>query len=77
MIRIALVGWGDTDWRSYRQPQWMAQVRQTPEATSLPRLHFDIDEESYVRALGEWDGSSREAAVALLERQGAREVRRA
>ena len=42
MIRIVLVGWAENDWRAFRQPQWMAQVRETAEAASLPRLHFDI-----------------------------------
>jgi hypothetical protein len=76
VIRIVLAGWADDEWRPYRQPQWMAQVRQSPESARLPRLHFDIDEDAYTSALAEWDGSSREAAVALLLQFGAVEVRR-
>ncbi len=77
MIRIVLAGWSDGDWRVYRQPQWMAQVRLAPEAATLPRVNFDIDEAEYVAALAGWDGSSRGSALDLLERHGAREVRRA
>ena len=76
MIRIVLVGWADDDWRAYRQPQWMAQVRESPEAASLPRLHFDIDADAYKTALAGWDGSSRVAAVGVLAGLGAVEVRR-
>ena len=74
MIRIVLVGWAENDWRTFRQPQWMAQVRSTPEAAQLPRLHFDIDEDRYGAALIAWDGSSREAAIDILCRFGANEI---
>jgi hypothetical protein len=81
MIRIVLVGWAIDDWRLYRQPQWMAQVRDDPQVASYPRLHFDLAEETYQRLLNEWATSqaksSREAAEALLTERGAVEVRRA
>lgn len=76
MIRIVLAGWADNNWRVYRQPQWMAQVRDAPEAASLRRLHFDIEEDAYETALAGWDGSSRAAAVGVLCGLGAVEVRR-
>ena len=76
MIRIVLAGWADDDWRAYRQPQWMAQVRVAPEVASLPRLHFDIEEAAYTTALAGWDGSSRAAAVEVVAGLGAVEVRR-
>ncbi len=76
MIRIVLAGWADVDWRIYRQAQWMARVREAPEASTLPRLHFDIAEDAYKAALAGWDGSSRAAAVGLLRGLGAVEIRR-
>lgn len=76
MIRIVLAGWADDDWRVYRQPQWMAQVRESPAAANLPRLHFDIEEAAYQAALATWDGSSRATAVGLLHGLGGVEVRR-
>lgn len=81
MIRIVLAGARDDDWRFYRQPQWMAQVREAPEAATWPRLHFDIAEDAYKLALEDWTSAesprNREAALAVLERRGAVEVRRA
>ena len=76
MIRIVLVEWHEGDWRLYRQPQWMAQVRETPEAATRPKMHFDIGENAYHEALSYWDGTSREAAVGRLVGGGAVEVRR-
>ena len=80
MIRIVFVGWKDNDWRLYRQPQWMAQVRETPEAATDERLHFDIDENAFKAALAEWNQaggrSSRESAIEAIRRHGAVEVRR-
>ncbi len=76
MIGIVLAGWADHDWRLYRQPQWMAQVREAPEATQLPRVHFDIAEDAYKGALAEWDSTSRDAAIEALTRRGAVQVRR-
>jgi len=76
MIRIVLAVWSDGDWRVYRQTQWVAHLRRTPEAATRPRFYFEIDEAEYVAALAGWDGSSRELALDLLERHGAREVRR-
>jgi len=76
MIRIVLAGWADDDWRVYRQPQWMAQVRDSPEAAILPRVHFDIDENAYKTAIAQWEGTSREAALGVLTELGAEEVRR-
>ena len=76
MIRVVLAGWADDDWRPYRQPQWMAQVRQSPEAARLPRVHFDIAEAAYEAALAAWDGTRRESAVAALTSRGAMEILR-
>ena len=76
MIRIALVGWAENDWRTYRQSQWMAQVRNSPEAAGLPRLHFDIEDEQYKSAIAQWDGSSRESALAILAGHEAVEIQR-
>ncbi len=76
MIRIVLVEWNDGTWRTFRQPQWMARVRESPEAATFPRLHFDIADDQYGTLLEEWAGSAgdREAALALLARHGAVEV---
>ena len=74
MIRAVLVGWSNTDWRLYRQSQWMAEVRRTPEASALPRRHFDIEESAFSEALEVWRsdgaGSSLEAALVLLTARG-------
>ena len=78
MIRVVLVGWSSQDWRVYRQAQWMAEVRRSPEAGQLPRHHFDIGEDGYRLALSAWNdegaAASFEAAASLLRRQGASEV---
>jgi hypothetical protein len=78
MIRAVLVGWSDTDWKLYRQSRWMAEVRRTPEASSLPRRHFDIEESAFSGALEAWKrdegGSDLEAALDLLRRLGALEI---
>jgi hypothetical protein len=80
MIRVVLVGWEQGDWRTYRQPQWIGEVRRDPAASGRPRLHFDIDEDAYKACLAEWGrsgaGASREAALAALARHGAAEVAR-
>jgi hypothetical protein len=80
MIRVVLVGWREGDWRIYRQPQWIGQVRRQPEAAVRPRLHFDIDEDAYKTCLDEWAhagaGTSRQSALDCLARHGAIEVRR-
>ena len=79
MIRVVLVGWSPRDWRIYRQPQWIGQVRRQPEASSLPRRHFDMDEEAYLAALRDWDasgaGADLDSALEHLGRLGAIEVR--
>ena len=78
MIRVVLVERSMGDWRIYRQPRWMAEVRRDPGASQLPRLHFDIDEEALDDLLDDWvrsgSGSSRESAVAVLTNRGAVEV---
>lgn len=76
MIRIVLVGWAENDWRTYRQPQWMAQVRNSPEAATLPRFHFDIEEDAYQAVLSDWDGSGHEPARNVLANRGAIEIQR-
>src|SRR4051812_10100165 len=79
MIRVVLVGWAEDDWRIYRQPQWIGQVRRSPEAATRPRHHFDVDEDAYKSCLTEWTragaGSSLPAARDCLARHGAVEVR--
>ena len=77
-MRIVLVGHSEEDWLTYRQPQWMGEVRKDPGRTALPRRHFDIDEDAY-RAYLEEDpgGSDLPTAVAKLARHGASEVLRA
>jgi hypothetical protein len=81
MIRLVLVGWGEDDWRIYRQSQWIGQVRRQPGAATRPRRHFDIDEDAYKVCLDQWAhagaGTSRQSALDCLARQGAVEVRRA
>ncbi len=78
MIRAVLVGWKDGDWRLFRQPQWMAEVRRAPEASTRPRRHFDIEEDAFGAVLEAWTvedgGASLEAATGLLGRFGAVEV---
>ncbi len=78
MIRIVLAGEPAGTWHLFRQSQWMAKVRESPEAASWPRSHFDIDEEAYQAALGEWEGSGGDLdrAIALLSRLGATEASR-
>jgi hypothetical protein len=80
MIRAVLVGWSNADWKLYRQSQWMAEVRRTPEASVFPRHHFDIEESAFSRAIEAWkrDGacSSLEAGLELLSRLGALEIAR-
>ncbi len=78
MIRIVLVGLTATDWKLFRQPQWMAEVRREPQSASLPKRYFDINEDAYRQALDGWDtenaGSSCEAAVGFLDQLGATEI---
>jgi len=78
MIRAVLVGWTTENWRLYRQPQWMAEVRRNPEVTSLPRHHFDIGDDDFDFVLDAWTrkgaGTSLEAARTLLTRFGAVEI---
>jgi DTW domain-containing protein YfiP len=80
MIRIVLAGLADDHWRTYRQTQWMGEVRDSPDLAMRPRLHFDLDETSYRNVLRDWESSgafaSRDAALALLLQAGAVEVRR-
>jgi hypothetical protein len=75
MIRVVLVGWSENDWRLYRQPQWMAEARRTPEAASLPRRHFDLEDSAFSQAIEAWDrhgaGLNLEAARGRLTRLGA------
>ena len=79
-MRIVLVGWEDQDWRIYRQPQWMGELRAHPEAASMPRRHFDIEEEVYRDLLDRWGpgglGASPESAASALHAAGAVEVMR-
>ena len=78
MIRAVLVGRADCDWRLYRQAQWMAEVRRSPEVTTLPRKHFDIPDDLFTPALDGWGregaGASLSAATQHLGRHGAVEV---
>ena len=80
MIRIVLAGETETQWRIYRQPQWMAHVRQSPEASQWLRHHLDIEESAYQEAIAQWsitDANRNEGdALALLSRLGAVEIRR-
>ena len=55
MIRAVLVGRAEGDWRLYRQPQWMAEVRRSPDATRLPRKHYDIDEPAFATIVETWE----------------------
>jgi len=78
MIRAVLVGWSEADWRVYRQPQWIAEVRRSPAASALPRRHFDVDEDAYAAALEAWStaaaGAGEAAAVGYLVGLGAVEI---
>ena len=80
MIRVVLAGWSDDDWRLLRQPQWMAEVRRSPEAAGLPRKHFDLPEAAFPAVLEAWDRqgarASLGAAIEHLGRFGAVEVPR-
>jgi hypothetical protein len=78
MTRAVLVGYSTTDWKLYRQPQWMAEVRRNPEGALLPKRYFDLEETAYRQALDRWAeaGSSLEAAVGLLAQVGAIEITR-
>ena len=77
-MRIVLVSRAAGNWRTYRQPQWMGEVRRDPDAAALPRRHFDVEEDAYRACLDEWDragaGASEAAALACLARHGAAEV---
>ena len=78
MIRAALVGLSEDDWRLYRQPAWMAEVRRSPGLATLPRRHFDVDEPAYRQILDAWPDegavSGLGSALAILARFGATEV---
>ncbi len=78
MTRMVLVGWAEDDWRLDRQPQWMAEVRRSPEATRLPRHHFDLKEDVLAMVLESWApdgaGTSLQAARERLARLGAVEI---
>ncbi len=78
MIRTVLVGWSVNDWKLYRQPQWMAEVRRSPEATRLPRHHFDVPEAAFPVIVEAWDiegaKASLDAARGLLAKHGAVEI---
>lgn len=77
-MRIVLVGQSEGDWRTYRQPRWMGEVRKSPELIALPRRYFDIDEAGYRAYLDEdQGGSDLPTALARLARHGASEVARA
>ncbi len=77
-MRMVLVGWSQGDWRIYRQPQWIGEVRRDPAAVALPRRHFDVDEPAYLACLEEWKQGTAAAslpqALATLARHGAVEV---
>ncbi len=74
-MRIVLVGRSAGDWRTYRQPQWIGEVRRDPVASALPRRHFDIEEVAYRACLDEWQlrdaGASEASALDCLARHGA------
>jgi hypothetical protein len=78
MVRAVVVEWSEGDCRLYRQPHWMAEVRRSPEATQFPRLHFDLEEAEFEQALAAWRregaNTSKDAALGLLRRLGAREI---
>ena len=78
MIRIVLAGRSERDWRTYRQEQWMAEVRRDPSAAGWPRSHHDVEEDAYRELIGTWTleghASSRTSALDRLARAGAIEV---
>ncbi len=77
-IRIMLVGHAGNDWRLYRQPQWIGEVRRLPGRASLPRRAYDIEESAYNTCRSAWTdsgpGASEAKARAELARHGAVEV---
>ena len=80
MIRAVLVGYSESRWQLFRQPQWMAEVRRNPQSATLPKRYFDIDEAAYRQVIDDWEpqgaGSSVETALEILGRFGASEVTR-
>ena len=76
MIRAVLVGYSATEWKLFRQPQWMAEVRRNPGSATFPKRYFDIEESGLRKAGEDWEnqGSSIESALALLTSLGAVEV---
>jgi hypothetical protein len=78
MVRAVVVEWSEGDCRLYRQSQWTAEDRRSPEATQFPRLHLNLEEAEFEQALTAWrrEGAttSRDAALGLLRRLGAREI---
>ena len=76
MTRVVLVGASPTDWRLYRQLQWVAEVRRRPDAASWPRRHFDLEDAAARRCFQAWDEArhSEGAALAVLRSEGAIEV---
>jgi hypothetical protein len=78
MIRVVLVGYSETQWKLFRQPQWMAEVRRDPQASTLPKRYFDIEEAAYKQALDGWNnqnaGSHCVTAVEFLTKLGAIEI---
>jgi hypothetical protein len=75
-IRIVLAGLPEGDWRTYRQPQWMAEVRRRPELAAASKAWFDIDEGAYRACLDEWGAAvgTLELARSRLVAAGAREL---
>ncbi len=80
MIRAVLVGYSTTEWKLFRQPQWMAEVRRNPQDAGLPKRYFDIEETSYREVLDRWKadgvGSDLDLALKLLSQFGVSEVTR-
>ncbi len=80
MVRAVLVGHSPGDWRLYRQPQWMAEVRRDPASALLIKHYFDLEETAYRAALDRWTVSGAatglDHALVLLGELGAREIRR-
>jgi hypothetical protein len=78
MIRVLLAGWSEGDWRSYRQEQWMAEVRRDPGASGLPRVYFDIPEGDYRAVVRRWRAEGRAfdraAAIDAMKQAGGVEV---
>lgn len=54
MIRIVLAETDAGHWKTYRQPQWIGQVRDRPEAAGWVKVHYDIEEEAYKGVLARW-----------------------